>query len=465
MTKWRFALVAAMLGMFPLAASAADAEKVMADVAAKTKNSLAILTYKVDLPTGAQPVAGQAICVDASGIFITTSMDPSADAKSLKDMELLLPGAEGKTIKAKFMGIDPGSGLGYVQAEENYQWTPVEFLEKPNLAVGQLVVSVGIMGGDGNRTPYLGVANISAILHVPGPLVIVTGGKLTVTCSPVFNAEGKGVGIVARQMPLSWQTDTPEGPRALALKGVEETAFFTPSDEFFTAMKKESMPKDGEIRRLPWIGVNKMEPFDENQAKVENIQLPAIIIDQVIPGEPGDKAGLKNNDVIIAVNGKPLEKLANPAFTVQNFMRQVTKLPLNSKITVTVRRNKENKDFTVTVGPMPKLPNEAERYYDPNIGLLVRAKVELDKYLGKPPISDNDGLIVMGVQEQYAAKGYGLAGGDLIIAVNDQKVTKPDELKGILEAAAKKGDSVKVSFRRAGKLQPESVSIPVIKPK
>ena len=459
--NWIVALAAMAMGMSTVA-SAADTEKAMTDIAAKAKNSLAIMTLKVK-EANDSVVAGQAICIDSSGIFVTTFLDQALRADMISDLKLVLPGKDARTIKAKFLAVDPSTGLGFIQAEEKFDWTPVEFVQDPKLAPGQLVISMGIMGGDGNHTTYLGAAYVSAVLRVPGQMVYVTGGKLTNVCSPVFAADGRAMGIVVRQLPLSYQTDTPNGPVGLVLRGEEETSFFLPSDEFYHAVRKEGIPKENEIRRLTWIGVNKFEPVTEENAKVRKIELPAIMVDQVIPNEPADKAGMKNADIILEIDGQKFEKMANPGFVVQNFVRQLVKYPINKQVKFKILRGAETKELTVTIGTMPTLPNEASRLFDQALGLLIREKVALDSYLLQGPLATESGLVVLMVQPKSPAADKGIAANDLITAVNDQAVKTRDQYKTFTEAALKQG-SVKLTYYHGDSKQPVSATFTVPPP-
>jgi serine protease Do len=443
--------------------SAADTEKVMADISAKTKGSLAILSYKIKDASDA-PINGQAVCIDSSGLFITTYLDAALRSDMIKEMQLIMPGKEAKTYKAKLLGVDPGSGLGFVQSEEKGEFTAVEFVPEPKLVPGQQVFSAGIMAGDGNRSPYLGTAYVSATLRVPGPLIYVTGGKLTNICSPVFTADGKAVGLVGRQLPLTFQTNTQSGPVNMALRGEEETSFFLPSDEFAYAIRKEAIPKEGEIRRPPWLGIGKFEAVNEDNAKLRKIELPAIIVGQVIKTEPAAKAGLQDDDIILEVDGQKFEKLANPSFAVQNFMRQITKYQMGQKVKLTVLSGTEKKDVTVTVGPMPQLPNEANRLFDQSLGFVIREKVPLDQYLTKTAAATNDGLIVLAVYQRSPADEKGITAGDLVTHINDQAVKTRDAYKMIAEASAKKGEPIKLTLFHGDGKQPISVILTPQKP-
>ena len=185
-----------VLGLVLLLASPvlaqSDTSKFLGDLASKYSGALTAVKYTVDMETGAKTVLGQGVCISNEaqlGVFLTTALDPRMNVESLKDFQILTAGVDGKTLKAKLLGVDPWTGLGFVQATEKAEWQVVQFARASNLQPGQLVGSVGLMMGDPARPAYLGLAYVSTVMRTPGEMVYVTGGRLTGTCSPVFTAE------------------------------------------------------------------------------------------------------------------------------------------------------------------------------------------------------------------------------------------------------------------------------------
>jgi len=425
------------------AVAQADTSKILSDVVAKASGSLAAVRYTVQLETGKRTAIGQGICIKASGVFLTTALDPRMDVSMLTDFELIVPGANGKTLKAKLLGIDAWTGLGFVQATEPYKWQVVEFSRRSSVTVGQQVASVGLLMGDPARPVYVGTAYVSAKLRVPGDLVYVTAGRLTGPCSPVF-AGGRAIGIVGRQLFLGFQTPSRRGLVPLRLRSQQETAFFTPVEEFVHIL--ESIPADGQVGRLPWMGVNKFEAVSKDLRDILKLEKPAVKIDEVIPGQPAAKAGLANRDIIIEVNGKPLEKLASPDLTVRNFVRQLMRMRTGAKLTLKVLSGTKSKTVTVTLGEMPMRPNEAKRYFNRALGLLVREKVMLDEYLDKSETAGVPGLLVVGLVRNGPSDTAGMKPGDVITNVNNQPVKRIDTFRQIVEKSLAASVTAPINF-------------------
>jgi len=462
MTKKWIAVAVLAVAAVPLVAQA-DTSKYLASIGKKTESAIAMVTFKVEGAKQGQEktIRGIGVCVNAKGLFMTLAVSPTAQLKMLKDFRLVLPGVSGKSIKAKLLGVDPGTGISFVQATELHEWTAVAFAPAANLAVGQQVVSVGLMGGSGGRTPYLGTGYVSAVFRVPGHLAYVTGGKLTGVGSPVFSTEGQAIGIVtSQQLPLTYQMISGRRSVSVRLSGRQETAFFLPVDEFVHVLK--SPPMGGKAQRLPWVGAIRFEPIGEELAGIIKLDRPGVMIDQIVPGHPADKAGLKNRDVIIAMGGQPLERMATPQLVAQNFVRLLRRMKPGGTLKLTVLRGTKQEEVTVTLGEMPTQPHEAQRYVQTRLGFIVREKVEMDRYADQGPTSKVEGLVVMLVVPRTAAAVGGLRPGDLVTNCNDQPVKTVKTFQGLVEGAiaTKPNQAINLLVRRGDQSLAISVQVP-----
>jgi len=414
----------------------AQTSKLLGDMVSKASGSLVVVRYTVELETGNRTGVGQAVCIsskDKDGVFLTTSLDPRMRVEELKDFELVLPGNEGKTLKAKLLGIDPWTGLGFVQCLEKRDWQVVQFSSSSQVKLGDEVTSIGLMMSDPSWPVYVGSAYVSSKLRVPNDLVFVNGGRLTGSCSPVFNANGQAIGIIGRQLPLGYTAPTERGMAPLQLVDEQQAAFFTPVEEFVHILK--SIPSDGKVARLPWLGINKFETVNPDLYKMLKLDKPGVKIDEVIPSQPAAKAGLADFNVIVEMDGKPVEKLATPDLTVKNFVRQLMRMRVGTvvKLKVLGVSGEPSKEVNVTLEEMPIRPNEAKQYLNKSIGLLIREKVPLDIFLDKTGSSTVSGLIVVGMVKDSPVVTAGLQGGDVITNVNNQPVKTVDSFKEIVE--------------------------------
>jgi serine protease Do len=160
----------------------------------------------------------------------------------------------------------------------------------------------------------------------------------------------------------------------------------------------------------------------------------------------GAKAGLANRDIIVEVDGKPMEKLATPELTVRNFVRKIMRMRSGEALKLKVLSGQKTKDVTVTLADMPTRPSEAKQYFNRALGLLVREKVMLDDFLEKSDSAKVPGLIVLGMVKASPAAVAGLNGGDVITNVNNQPVRTCDVFQQIVEKSLAASRTAPISF-------------------
>ena len=421
-----------ILGCAGSVAAQSDTEKALKDIADRTANAIVAVQVTLEEESGARTATGIGVCVDAKGVFMTMVIDERTDLAAIRSIELLGPGMSSKGVKAQLMGVDAGTNLGFVKATEPGNWSAVQFAPTAEVSVGQRVVSAGLLITRSSRVLNVGVAYVSCIMRAPEKLIGVTGGKLTSIGSPVFAADGRAVGMVLRQQFMDYRMMTGNRTVQAPLESRQETSFFTAADEFAYVLEK--IPTDGRVRRVPWLGVGRFEAVQEEYATILGLDRPGVMVDQVIPGQPGDKAGLRDRDIILEIDGKGIAP-GSPELIVAGFARSIARLDIGQTVTLTILRGTQTSTIKVTLTGTPKLPSEAKRYYAPQLGLLVREKVPLDQYIDKSSAAGQPGLPVVRVLANSPAMVAGLEQKDLVTEVNGQKVTTVASFRQIIENA------------------------------
>jgi S1-C subfamily serine protease len=224
-----------------------------------------------------------------------------------------------------------------------------------------------------------------------------------------------------------------QGVMNLALRNDDQAITFLPVEEFVFILEK--IPQDGQVRRLPWIGVGAFQPLSDVERQANNVQTPAVRIDRVIPGHAAESAGLQNRDIITGLEGNPLEALGSPDLVARNLERDLYRRSVGETVSLTIQRDSQRRTVSLTLEPMPKLPGEAPRFYHRQLGVVLREKVMLDRYLDKGPTANVDGMLVENVTRSGPAHQAGLQQGDVVTAVNGRPVTTAEGLKQIVDAA------------------------------
>jgi len=151
----------------------------------------------------------------------------------------------------------------------------------------------------------------------------------------LINSLGELMGINTLTFDKSNDGETPEGigfaiPTALATKIMDK------------------LIRDGRVIR-GYIGITGRElpPLHGQGSSLDRAQ--GIIVSEVTPGGPADRAGIQANDVLLQVNGKP-------ALSAQETMDQVAEIRPGSVIQVQVLRNEQKMMLPVTIQEFPEAP-------------------------------------------------------------------------------------------------------------
>jgi serine protease Do len=200
-----------------------------------------------------------------------------------------------------------------------------------------------------------------------------------------------------------------------------------------------------------------LQPVDEDIAG--SLGLPkdlGEIVRTVQPGEPADKAGIKQGDVILSVNGQNV----NPDETVSYL---IANTPVGSRVPVVVVRNGKRVTVPVVVGQRPSEEELARQLGQDDQGTgqdnSPSAPASQTLGLSLQPITPQiaralnlpagaTGAVVTAVNPSSDAADK-LQRGDVILAVNGQRVANPAQVQGAVEAARKAGrNSVLLLFKR-----------------
>ena len=179
--------------------------------------------------------------------------------------------------------------------------------------------------------------------------------------------------------------------------------------------------KNGKVTR-GGIGVS-FVPSESAQAgsllKAYGAQEGAFV-QNVAPGGPADKAGMKAGDIIIAVNGKPIRNGGE-------LIERVTGTPIGTPLTVTVLRDGKREDFHVVVADLAQVfPDRfgagKEEEAAPSEGTQARFGITIenltDARRDKMGIKQHGGVLISAVEPSSFAEDIGMQQGDVLIEIN-----------------------------------------------
>ena len=201
------------------------------------------------------------------------------------------------------------------------------------------------------------------------------------------------------------------------------------------------------------VGVIELTPN-----RVKELKLPSdngVEIKRVDDDSPASKAGLRENDVILEVNGKPMEE-------VEQFVRPIAEGSAGTKIKFTVWRNNAKMTVVATLdsrpaGPAYMIPDDVMPPF-PDVPLTRNG--QLSALMGQSQLVGfegetltdqlaqffgvKEGVLVRTVDPRTPAEKAGLRAGDVVVKVNGTPVTSPREISGIVNSSRRKNLSFTV---------------------
>jgi serine protease Do len=425
-----------MLAALPAAAVRADvapeaARKLYQDVTP----SLVAVQYAWVSELGRRELVGAGVVVGEDLVMLPIALvSPQIPDAQMKDFKIIVPREQSDPdeIDAVFQGRDERTDMALVKAKTPQHWKPLKF-EDVAVRVGEPVLSVGILPQVAAYKSYLMQSQVAALLRGDVPQVMAQSG-LAAMGSPVFNADGKALGMVS----FRFSTSLLLNDRNDALNSINNTPkFFVPARDFLLTL--EDPPTPQKAIELPWMGVPDMTGLTKDVAEAFGLKDQAAVqIGGIIPDSPAAKAGLKQDDIVLKVNGKPLERGDEATELPDIFRRRLLRYKPGQAITLSVMREQDKpvQEIKITLGEQPKRANQAKRYFAEDLGFVVRELVFIDTYTRKLP-ADYKGVLVDVERPQSNAASGGLHRGDIIISMNNTPVTDIDEFEKAYKAIRK----------------------------
>ncbi|HAM76630.1 MAG TPA: serine peptidase [Alcanivorax sp.] len=316
-----------------------------------------------------------------------------------------------RELDAELIGSDPQSDLALIKVDAS-DLPVVDIGSSDDLQVGEWVLAIGApFGFDSSVTAGIVSAkgrSLPTDNYVPfiQTDVAINPGN---SGGPLFNLNGQVVGINSQIVSRSG--------------GYMGLSFAIPIDLAMDVA--DQLKETGEVSR-GWLGVL-IQEVDRDLAESFGLDKPmGALVAQVQSGSPAAEAGLQPGDVIIAFNGREIQRSAQ-------LPKWVGALKAGTEAEMTVVRDGDEKTLEVTVGELPDNPQagmagqpDQDQGEPDKLGLEVRAAsaAELAR------VKADHGVVITGVQDGPAARA-GLSSGDLLVSLNGKPVDSLDTYREI----------------------------------
>jgi serine protease DegQ len=284
-----------------------------------------------------QPLTGQGsgVIIRADG-YIVTNNHVVEGAEKIQ-VELY----DKRVFAAKKIGTDPESDLAVIRVEATE--LPALSIEDSNkLAVGDFVLAIGNPFGVFGNSVTMGIVSALGRTQLgegsPFESFIQTDAAINQGNSggALVNTSGDLVGINA-----SIFTRTGD------FSGI---GFAIPTSIAKPIM--EQLIANGEVRR-GYIGATLGSITPEVQERLALKDTKGAFVAAVLDGGPGARAGVRPNDVIVEVNGKPISDRSEAINAIASSAPEQT-------ISMKLLRGNDTKDVNVTLGKRPLPPKQRQ---------------------------------------------------------------------------------------------------------
>ena len=346
---------------------------------------------------------GSGFIIDPNGIILTHNhVVDGAD-------EVTVHLTDKREFKAKVLGTDPKTDIAVIKIEGK-DLPVVKLGKSENVKVGEWVAAIGAPFGLDN-TVTAGIVsaksrNLPDEQFVPfiQTDVAVNPGN---SGGPLFNMKGEVIGINSQIFSTSG--------------GFMGLSFAIPID--LAVQIKDELMKNGKVSRGR-LGIL-MQQLTPELAKSFNLkEAKGALIAQIEKDGPADKAGLRDGDIVIEYNGKPIAD-------IRELSQAVASTKPGAKVKVKAMREGKPVSLVIVVGEMPtdgKL-NFKKPAASQNNALGANVRPLNDKE--KKRVSN--GLFVESVYG--AAAEAGMRRGDIIISAGGKKIRTEKDLNEVVSKA------------------------------
>jgi serine protease Do len=388
-----------------------------------------------DLPQRAfkQEQSGTGFVVDKNGYIITNHHV----IKGVDHIKVKLHGDDSTEYHARVVGIDPETDLAVIKIDPKDPLVPVTVGNSDAVQVGDWAVAIGSpFGLEASVTAGI----VSALSRdIGGPLQLQRFIQTDAAINP-GNSGGPLLNIRGEVIGVNTMIATQSG-------GYQGIGFALPIN--MVARVYNDIIRSGRVTRGS-IGIEWSKADDKPELFKALGTSSGVLIKNVQKGGPAEKAGLKPDDIIIAMAGKPVKN-------GEDLVSRVSDTPVNSTINVTVDRDGKHMDFGIIVldraevfkdraefAELHQLPAEVEPVKPDQANPYkfgIKLHVLTDSERSTMGLDAKGGLLVQGVDEDSFAEDIGLMEKDIILSINRQPVISVDDLKKV-QGTLKPGDAV-----------------------
>jgi serine protease Do len=356
---------------------------------------------------------------------------------------------DGTQYPARILGRDPLTDLALLKIDAQKPLPYARWGDSDNARVGDWVLAIGnpfglddtvssgiisARGRDIHAGPYDDFLQIDAAINRGN-----SGG-------PTFGLDGAVIGI-------NTAIYSPNG-------GSVGIGFAIPAN--LARPVVEQLQAHGKVDR-GWLGIQIQPVTPEIAESFGLAKVEGALVAGVGTGGPAARAGLAQGDVILAINGRAIERM-------RDLPLAVAEMPIGRPAELTVWRGNRKISLRPVIGEMPAGRQEAALQRDEGgarraepvrIGAGLRLAALTPRRRASLRLGNRvTGVVVTAVGDESPFAGVDLLPGDVIETIDRQRVVSPADAFAKLDRAAASGNSVLLLINRHGRSRFLALSLP-----
>jgi serine protease Do len=354
---------------------------------------------------------GSGVIVSPKGYIVTSNHV----VENAKDIKVSL--SDGREYIATLVGSDPKSDLAVLKIAGNVPTVAaLPFGDSGKLRLGEVVLAIGNPFGVG-QTVTMGI--VSAKGRADVGIVDYEDFIQTDAAINPGNSGGALVNLRGELVGINTAILSRSG-------GYQGIGFAIPSDMAEPIMR--SLLTHGKVVR-GWLGVE-VQTFTPELARALKIpHQPGTLVTAIVDGSPAQKAGLKQDDVVLSINGKPTP-------TANRLRNAVGAVDAGHEAQIEVVRGGQRKILSSILTEQPKdRVASGEGAPSGEFGATVSKLSKGLRAQYRLPAKLDRGVVITQVAPGGFAANLGLRPGDVILEVNRQPISTPKALDQALASA------------------------------
>ncbi|HZH10148.1 MAG TPA: DegQ family serine endoprotease [Microvirga sp.] len=379
------------------------------------------------VPRGrSQSSLGSGVIVDPSGLVITNNHV----IENMNEVKVAL--ADRREFEADILLRDSRTDIAVLKLKGASNLQTIEIGDSEGLQVGDIVLAIGNPFGVG-QTVTQGIVSALARTQVG-----ISDYQFFIQTDAAINPGNSGGALIDMKGQLVG-INTAIYSRSGGSIGI---GFAVPSSMVRVVLNSAKGGARNVVR--PWLGA-RLQPVDGDIATGLGLERPTgVLVTSVYEKGPAAEAGLKRGDVILSVDGQPVD---NP----DSFGYRFTLKGTQGQAPLTVLRGGKQSTLQVRLMPPPEVPAR-----DPLRGRARTPFAGATLVNMSPAVADelqvdlaDEGVVIADLDERSVAASIGFEKGDLIVAINGERLSSTKDAERLIDKA---GGYWEITVNRGGRV-------------